>query len=440
MFKAIKRKLSKIQLRFAVIAIFISGLMWFSTMNFADPITFANFSIELELRNLGALADSGRVILNERELQNYTVHVHVTGPRSQLEQLVPGETIRAFIDVDTSELMHVPLAGTVGTTVESRINVVIDGPGHPGQAQQDTINITTIFPDTVTIALDRIHTQSFNIGLFYDEGSLPDQYISRPFTATPRTVRITAPTSVIYLIQHVGVRLDVSQARADIVGVEVPIVAYTSGWDIISDGLVMDIEFINFTLPIRREHMVRIGVGELLGEWHPNVEFIGMDWTPREIPVVGHVDDDPVDILFNMDISDIVESGAIGHSIRADIARLNAEHGTDWQLINQQEHIITVTFEIEPILERAFIVNAADILVAGSAEGRTIITQSVSVTLRGAASALASIDAGALAIGVNFTVLDNLPAGVHRLPVNLFDIPDGVTLVGDVPVVEVRIQ
>jgi YbbR domain-containing protein len=284
--------------------------------------------------------------------------------------------------------------------------------------------------------IDRyVENRIMNLRVMY-RGELPARYIAQPAVFSPTTVTVSGPATVISQIDWIGVYVDLSGVREDVED-EQPVVAYNDVRVPIAD-LVMDVETMRFRIPVFKLSTVQIVLNEpaYTGEPSPNVAVTDVDWEPKEIELMGYVDEDLPNIILDIiDITDITETTTYTFDVNKYIALLNNGE-QDVMLRNQVENIITVTVFTEPIITRDFEIPVEWIHFSDEAVfyGRLeeFLSDYITVTLSGIESVIDDIETESIFCSVYVDSWASMEGGEHILDVRVTE-PDNTALTGVPP-------
>jgi YbbR domain-containing protein len=433
MLSLIKDTIEKIQPRFMIIAVILAFVLWIFCMNYADPLTNQNFTIALELRNEHALTDSRWVLMNYRELEHIVINVRVAGLKSELDYLYREDTLSAYIDFLTSDWVAMP-----GAWVNEPIPVRI-GISFNNDIPSENLQITSIFPNTVDVIVDRLETRPFNTAILFNEADLPDGYVVLTPELEPTNVRLTGARSILSQIYNrgVGVTVNVSDARTDISG-ELEITAYDTFGHIIT-GYQINEPTLRFRLPIAKVGMININLGEPIGEPSPDVAVLAVDWEPKTVELIGHVDEvEQIQniLIESVDITGIADTSFFTVDINSYLAAINEERGLNVSLRHANQNKVSVIFYTEPIISQTFVIPIDEVHFSGEASRREIITGEITVSLRGVASVMEDIQTANIICRVNAAALADMPDGEYVLDVEI-TVPYGAELSGVPPTVTI---
>ncbi|MDR1703247.1 MAG: hypothetical protein LBS19_00995, partial [Clostridiales bacterium] len=251
MLETLKNIIKKLKPGFLAASVILSFGLWFIRANLTDPMSYESLWLSLRLLNEDVLTENSRLIQNPRELQNVRVRVNVTGPESQLSLLHENDTIYAYIDLDSSELVYISNA-RLGQPMPVRIGI-----GFGEAVNPESYSITSISPELTDIILDRNARKPVNVTV-YRNGTPPAGYVAGDTEQEPRSIDVAGPYSVISKIDTLGVEVDLSQARDDIEEVSV-LRAYDLDHLVVDlTGVEMESREVHFKIPVYTESAVDI--------------------------------------------------------------------------------------------------------------------------------------------------------------------------------------
>ena len=435
MIESLKNLIKRTRPGFFIIAVILAFGLWFMGLNYSDPVVTESFTLSLDILNGEVLTENRRVLMNYRDLEQILVNVLVTGLRSELSNLVRDETIYAFVDMRSSELMFMPTSG-FNEHVPVRIGVAF-----ADYIPSDNMQITSIRPDIINVVVDRLDTRTFNTRVLFNEEDLPDGYVILPSERDPRSVVLSGPASVLSQISTfgVGVPVDVTDARTDISG-EREIIARNEFQHLVT-GYSIDEPIMRFRLPIVKLNTVYIQVGDHVGEPPDDVAVMYMEWEPKSLELIGHVDEVELIhsiVISSVDITGITETTTFSIDINEYLARINEERGIYVSLRNSSENMVHITYYTAPIITQTFVIPIDEVHFSGEASRREILTEYITVSLRGVSSVLNDIQTGDIISRVNAAVLMDMEDGNYTLDVDV-TAPPGTELSGVVPTVLINL-
>lgn len=195
----LKRFLNKLQLKrllnnwpLKLLSVLVGALVWLVIISLADPTdTKTIYNIPVTIQNEDLLTKSGKSYSVEGG-DNPVVNIRVTASSSVTRELKVSDFTAT---ADIKEM--VDINGAVPIRVTCSNSAVSD-------SQIELVN------SAVTIRYEDIMSKNFIISIQSEE-TPPEGYFVGSMSANPRTVRVTAPSSVLNRIGRVVAEVDVSQ-------------------------------------------------------------------------------------------------------------------------------------------------------------------------------------------------------------------------------------
>lgn len=168
-----------------LMALLIAILAWYYVMQDKNPVKSFEFTaVPVEITGVGRLSDARLVLM---EPKNPTVNVLVEAKRNELNRM-SAKDLRPKIDL--SEVMK---------EGSHNLRVRVDKPS--------AVDIKRIDKPEITVKLESVVKKSIPITVRLAE-KLPDDFILKSTTSTPKEVRIEGPSSKIALVTQVVATLD----------------------------------------------------------------------------------------------------------------------------------------------------------------------------------------------------------------------------------------
>ncbi|MDR3091170.1 MAG: hypothetical protein LBU36_03070 [Clostridiales bacterium] len=429
MIKRLAQALFK-NLRWKLLSFVLAAALWFVCINFTNPIESKTFTSRLIVQNLDAVEHNGYVLLNKSELDNSFIRVSVKAERYALLGL-SNDDFQPYIDVSPIDYLR---ENTLGA--DQPLNIYVNPVGnaaHSGLAQSGGI---TTQPLTVNIRLDRVASQDFPVTV-NTSGSVAKSYSALPGSATPETVRVTGPTTVLKRIVSVAVEADITGVSSDVAETLALKVVDSDKRDI--TGLVtlnassVEVKIpVNMyaRIPIKQNYSGSPAEGYSVAGITRNVDYIEVLGAEEDISQVEEI------TLPDFDLSGLKSPQTLYYDVRPQFmqSRLNIVNGTP--------HEVSVTVDVAPLEKKSVTINMGDIRLTGmdaDMGGDTVELPSepFEITVIGSRdviSAFTSAEVKNMSIDVS-----GLSIGEHYLPL-LADLPDGVKISGEPPMVRVVVH
>ena len=349
------------------------------------PITFVGTDA-LESRRLMIVSDP-----------MLTVNVNVTGKLNAVSAVTP-EMVAATVDVSA---VTEPGQYTSAYHVSFNLPSYISGTLATSDRNSQRISYTVVREATRTIPV------SGSVA-----GDVAEGYQSGEFLFSPQSIQVKGEESLVNKIDYALVTLDNTDLTETYSG-ELPYTLVGRDNEIISaDELETDVALIHTTLPILRLKEVPLTL-DIVPGGGANKDNVSIKVTPKTILVSG----EPADVeplkgvsLGQIDLAKVLHNGILTFPIDLATELTNVSGITEAVVeIGNIERFTTATFEVD---------NIELIHVPDGYQARTM-TQTKQITVRGSASAVASVSASQLRIVAD---LDNAVAetGTQTIPVKVY--------------------
>ncbi|MDR2167552.1 MAG: hypothetical protein LBE35_06865 [Clostridiales bacterium] len=407
-------------LPFKLAALVIAFLVWFIVMNVQDPVTANTITIPLQMRNLEMLTTIPDPVFleNASALNNMTVSIHVNA--NSRDVAVLNENLVAYADVQT--VLHL-----VGHS--DRVPLAVNLEGLTG----DSVRLGPQTPSTVTLELDRIETRYFEPE--WDEMPHADYgFITLWDEATiePYEISVTGPSRVLSQIDRliVEVAAEMYERREHLFMFNrLPVPVNAEGYPVpINRQHVSFGNRVNIYVPVYQLGMVRV--------LPPDFEGLPYGFGVSSINLSRD----------SFSVAGLPEHIAALQPISLETLQLNAATDSITQNFNINNYLpqgvfltdrldstTTATVNIEPIVERDFVITREMVNVTGVGSNFQILTDEIVVTISG----LEGVMAGITSLGASAN-LSGLEYGQHEINLSI-SLPSGAQIVSGTPVLSVQI-
>lgn len=390
-------------------ALVISIGIWFVVMNVVNPVTTKDFDVTLSLRNTNLLLDNDKVLNNERELLSKTITIKLSGEKNTLEALENNTAgLSAYVDFLKDELLN---AKQVDYAIQTQVRVVL-----PAE-YQNKLELVRVTPDNVDVRLDNWITKTYNISLNVI-GDGAEGYVKLDEDVSPKTVELTGPQGVLSMIGSVRAELDITDAKDD-VSRTVTLQLYGIDGEKYrqSADVSMSINTAQIYASIGREATIPISSPVLEGTPAENYVVTKVELSPEVFTVIGYESDIAnfkAFELYPIDITGINTTRPYKQDLRSQLnqTQLKSPYGASYE--------VTVTITVEKLIEKEFEIPADMIELLGFDGNIELISESVTLTLRGLESEIAQITEADIIAAAD---LSGLAAGSHGVRV-VFTLPE----------------
>ncbi len=386
-----------------LLSVVLAVIAWLVIISLADPTdTQPIYNVPVKLLNEDLLAQSGKSYSVEGG-DNPTVNIRVTGARSLVQSL---KTSDFTATADIQEMVDVNGAVPVRVTCSN-----------PSISDSQI----TLVNNAVTIRYESIVSKNFIITIQSEE-TPPDGYFVGSLSVAPRTVRVTAPSSVLDRIGSVVAEVDVSQ-MTESSQVESVLQYFTNTGDelhldsykdtkVSTNSVMVTVEIQTMkTVPVvisqeavdELKSQVPDGYRYTGHSLLPTVQVKGLKSrladlaavtiTPGSLNLTGVTEDKD----FELDLAYFLPDGI--------------------ELMDGQETLFTVTLQVDELVVREFSVR--NVRLIGDEDGyRYEFDLPVTVSIRGLEDDFQAFDPDTISLSIDVTDYANNP-GTYILPVEV---------------------
>ncbi len=371
-----------------LMALLIAILAWYYVMQDKNPVKSFEFTaVPVEITGVGRLSDARLVLM---EPKNPTVNVLVEAKRNELNRM-SAKDLRPKIDL--SEVMK---------EGSHNLRVRVDKPS--------AVDIKRIDKPEITVKLESVVKKSIPITVRLAE-KLPDDFILKSTTSTPKEVRIEGPSSKIALVTQVVATLDL-QGETKSKTQNVELAALDEDGNPV-DGVTLSQEYVSVTAEIRHMREVPVEV-VTTGTLPDGVTLIGKTVTPKTVKVMGSVDD--------LSKLKLLKSAPIDlSSIRDDTKVKLALVLPDGVELYGDGEAVYCDFVVDKEIEKDILVPYSAIKVEGATTPEILSKGFARVRIRGDKSLIDNWSSKNVAMKVNAA---GLGKGEHRVSIHVEKIPN----------------
>ncbi len=385
-----------------LIAFLIAFIFWFIVVGIESP------EIEKEYRNIpvtvslaGTVADENNLMLTKTI--NVSVNVTLKGERSAIANF-SREDIRAYVDFSA-----VTVAGTYN------LPVIID---YDNSAL--TI-VKTSLSEISNVTIDNKVSQSVDINVITN-GSVADGYILDSVNTYPTSLLVTGPESIVSTIVSSSVSLDISGINNTAVK-NLPFTLFDSNGNTVSSPfLSFDTDKIMVTANVYKTKEVSLSYEVYNSSGGNDASFITKIISPQTILISGT--EEALSRINSVDLGS-VDAANLADSGFAEDIKFTLPNGIK-TVDGTTEANVSVYYDNIETREYKVSISADNIIAP---DGRTVTTKTKSITvkIRGRASALDTLTLeeinpvidvsdqtvkGSISVAVRFDLPENLQIGV----------------------------
>ena len=353
------------------------------------------------------LAEKGLMLLSGYDA---TVDLKLKGSREVLWKLDKDE-IR--IVADTSSIQD--------TGVQTLTYQVV----YPDNIQRSKIQVASASVYSITVTVGELYTKEVDI--FCDvKGKVPDGFVAEQFLLDPAKLVLRAQRDDLLNVSYAKVEVDISGAKQTLIKtVDFQLYDYND-IPIDNDNIRAVTKLIQVTVPVKtvKDVPLLINFVEATGSTMDQVEY---SIEPKSVRLKGDkavLDDISSIVLDTIYLQDLDEYQTLHYEI--DLPR-------DTELVGSVDEV-TVTIVVSGVSERR--ISTSNFTCANIPEGydASVVTESLSITLRGLSSQLSAMDGGDLQITADLS--DITEAGSFTVPVKVqVNGYDGVGIKGSYQVI-----
>ncbi|RKI66280.1 hypothetical protein D7V91_12650 [bacterium 1xD42-67] len=394
---------------FVLLSILLAIIFWFYVRATVDPDgTTSIHNVRVETTGTNVLTSQGLTISS---ISPQTVELRVEGPTS----------VRTRLLQHRSSLY---MLADVSRCAEGE-NVVRCKPILPENYNWDELSLTDQEPASLTVTVEKLYSQSFDVH-FQLSGKVAKGYQMGTPAVEPGQVIVSGPVEQVEQVEQVAAILKTEELKERFAG-DLPLVPLDKQGKPLTDlEITLSAETAYVVVPVVVSKTVELTVDVVAGGG-ASAEDAKIDIEPKTIVVSGsEADLEGLEEIFlgKIDLSDVVGTNTFPFAITLD-PRLENVSGIG---------TAQVTVTVEGLSTQIFAVTNIGTTTPPNGFDVSVVTQSVTVTVRGREEDLANIDASQLQIVADLSEV-NAP-GSRRVPAKVYlNGTSTVGVVGDYTVV-----
>ena len=371
-------------LKFKIIAVVLAFIIWAVVVNITDPtVTKTVDGIPITITNEEAVLDGTQVYTI---VSGSTASVTITGSRSTVYRVMKPS---AF--VATADFSAVSVTGTVDVSVELSDEY---------SEYKSLVDLET--KSQVTIALDSIESRVFTpVPEFV--GTPAEGFETSSIIFDPEKITVYAPSEILKSIHGVVLKIDVTDASADLNTVVEPIIIDYSG-NVVekSSSVYTDVDTVNVSAGLVQSKDVKL-VATATGTVADSYSFGGITLSQETIKIKGAPDD--IAGISQIDLGAINIDGATENVVTAiNVAEL-LPNGVS--LYDESQSVVTVTATIDKSTTKKVMLDSTSIAIQNLPGALSVIEKLTASSLE------AYVDLSKATIGTSeYTIYMKLPTGV----------------------------
>lgn len=394
---------------FVLLSILLAIVFWFYVRATVDPDgTTSIHNVRVETTGANVLTSQGLTISS---ISPQTVELRVEGPTS----------VRTRLLQHRSSLY---MLADVSRCAEGE-NVVRCKPILPENYNWDELSLTDQEPASLTVTVEKLYSQSFDVH-FQLSGKVAKGYQMGTPAVEPGQVIVSGPVEQVEQVEQVAAILKTEELKERFAG-DLPLVPLDKQGKPLTDlEITLSAETAYVVVPVVVSKTVELTVDVVAGGGAA-AEDAKVDIEPKTIVVSGsEADLEGLEKIFlgKIDLSDVVGTNTFPFAITLD-PRLENVSGIG---------TAQVTVTVEGLSTQIFAVTNIGTTTPPNGFDVSVVTQSVTVTVRGREEDLANIDASQLQIVADLSEVNAL--GSRRVPAKVYlNGTSTVGVVGDYTVV-----
>jgi len=392
-----------------IIALVFAVLLWWLVVNIDDPIDTKQYYTDVSVTNPEVITNAGKSyqILDDTK----TITVTVKARRKVLDEIKSSHII-ATADLREMQDSSVPI----------RVKVL----GFEGNYES-----VTAYPQNIQVSVENTQKKTFPITTV-STGSPRDGYVVGNMTASPKTVDISGPESMVAKISKVVARVDVSEISTDTT-IETELIYYDAAENRIDKSLLSS-------------NCDKNGVSVFVDIWHTkkvNLEFDTSDVKPAKGYVFTGIEVEPQTIR----VAGTTEQlNALTHlAIRAEELKKTDISANEEVIIDITKHlpegIVMADSDESSVVVRILVEKAGTksiLLPVGSIQIENAPSkfhlekgseQEVELQFSGTTEALENLSSEKITAIVDLKELSE--QGTYTVKVQITELPEGCTYIGE---------
>ena len=406
----------KNNLSLKIMAVLFAVFLWWAVVNIDDPIGTQKYQVEVTVVNTEIITNSGKSykILND----DNRVVVEVTARRKVLDKIKASD-IKATADLKEmhgDSMMLVPIRVTIQ--------------GFEGSYSEATTN-----PKNIQIQTEDTQKKTFTIDPVA-VGEVREGYEVGVLSASPETIDISGPKSILGRIAKVAARVDVSELAKDSTLTASLIYYDTAGNIIDKSQLSSNCDKNGVSVDVTMYEIKTIGLNFDTSQINPGEGYLfsGLEVEPQEIQVAG----------LKADLAALQQLNIPGEALQMSDITENTEKVVDVaqylpegiKLAGEAvEKKIVVRVKLEKVGTKSILLPVRSINLEGVAEDLELTygpEQEVELQFSGANEVLESLTSEKILAQINLS--EYTEEGTYDVPVQIIDSPDQCDYLGGVTV------
>lgn len=388
--------------------------LWISVMTALNPTETKTFTVPITLANEEALMNRGYAVLNKQELLETKVDVQVTGTRGAIDELSRKTTSNMLVaNVDLQEI-------EIDSSMALPQNISISIVPKISNVQLYSYEISSFNPTFINVSVDSVAEKTLAIKTNL-MGSLPEGYVAQEPVYNVSEILVRGSAKRLEQLSDIIATINIDGAEESVSTDVVPVAIDKNGQEM--TDFVLTPAVIQAKVGINKIKTIKINQPAVKGELHDDLILQGIEWSPKEIQVVGTPDE--IEKIKDITLPEIDMSKLLGSDIYTyELSRYISENDNLHLKSGTSKNII-VKVNILGKDGKNLTIPASNVDIVGANPNYTSrIPDKIIVTVFGSKEDLAKVNNDTSQLKPTLDV-SNLSVGGHQVPLKL-ELPDGV--------------
>lgn len=392
-----------------IIALVFAVFLWWAVVNIDDPIDTKQFIVDAAVTNPEVITNAGKSyqILDDTK----SITVTVKARRKVLDE------IKSSYIVATADLREMQ-----DTSVPIRIKVL----GFEGSYES-----VSAYPQNIQVSVENTQKKTFPITTV-STGSPRDGYVVGSMTASPKTVDISGPESMVSKISKVVARVDVSEISTDAT-IETELIYYDAAENRLDKSLLSsNCDKNGVTVSVDIWHTKKVNVQFDTSNIKPaeGYVFTGIEVEPQTIRVAGTTEQ--LNALTQLEIH-AEELNKTAVSANEEVIIDITKHLPEGIIMaDSDESSVVVRILVEKAGTKSILLPVGSIQIENAPSKFELEKgpeQEVELQFSGAAEALENLSSDRITATVDLKELT--AEGTYTVKVQITELPEGCTYIGE---------
>lgn len=388
--------------------------LWISVMTALNPTETKTFTVPITLTNEEALMNRGYAVLNKQDLLDTKVDVKVTGTRGAIDELSKRTNSNMLIaNVDLQEI-------EIDSSMALPQNISISIVPKISNVQLYSYEISSFNPTFINVSVDTVAEKSFKIKTNL-MGSLPEGYVAQEPVYNVSEVLVRGSAKKLEQVNEIIATINIDGVEDSINADVTPVPINAEGQEMTDFAITPSV--IQAKVGINKIKTIKVNQPQIKGELHDDLILQGIEWSPKEIQIVGSTDQ--IEKIKDITLPEIDMSKLLGSDIYTYEVSQYITENANLHLKSGTAKNIVVRVNILGKDGKNLNIPASNVDIVGGEEGQVCkIPDKIIVTVFGSKEDLEKVDNDTAQLK---PVLDisNLSIGGHQVPLQL-DLPEGV--------------